>query len=802
MKSSRWIIGWLAVGIVAAFTLAWVFPRAHPLYPQDWQISKAEAETIALERLRDVGELPASPYVVTVFDPDPVVEHGLQKEIGERPEREVVDSRLAREVIAWETQVFARDARASDWSLRARVSAQGEVLELRRRVPPEEEGGVIEPTESRRQADAFLVDQGFDLAAYAEPELRTQDLQARTDSSLRYRDREAVLGEDRPYGIEVSFAGEQLTGFSSFFEEPDRNTIQDNFQPFLLLQQAWIFVVLLLLPLVAIPFVRRYHAGEIGVRRGLHVAAAVVAGGLLTMAFVGRAASAGFQFGVLTRAQTTGVVVFQLVVLFFFPMALMTFLSWSVGESLCRERRGFRLAAFDALFQGEWLNATFARASLVGTTAGLAIAALFKLLPYLLYEQGVRTYTIFMTGPWWDNASWFSVPLVAFGAAYALYFGVFGQLLIVSLGRRLVGRWLGPVLAVLAGALLFFPVTVVFPFAWNFPLWLLCPAIFVALFLRYGLWTSVLGYLTAFVVNGALPFLHAADSSMQLQAGIAVFLVGLPLIVSARYLASDRKFFYRYEDIPPHVRRIAERERQKVELETARNIQTSILPELPPQLLGIKLAHTYLPATEVGGDFYDVLALEDGRLAVAVGDVAGHGVSSGLVMSMAKSALAVQVSFNPDVEAVFGTLNRMVYQSARKRLLTTLCYALLDPRDRTMTFASAGHLFPYRVGVGGDVAALESISYPLGVRDSLAVRERAARLEPGDKLFLFSDGVVEARPENSDEEYGFERLERSLASHAGASVEGLRDGVLDDLGRFTGGAPREDDLTVLVLEIP
>ena len=88
------------------------------------------------------------------------------------------------------------------------------------------------------------------------------------------------------------------------------------------------------------------------------------------------------------------------------------------------------------------------------------------------------------------------------------------------------------------------------------------------------------------------------------------------------------------------------------------------------------------------------------------------------------------------------------------------------------------------------------------MRDSLAVRERAARLESGDLLFMFSDGVVEARPEDSDEEFGFERLERSLARHAGAGVEGMRDGVLADLAQFTGGAPREDDLTVLVLEIP
>ncbi|MEE8137639.1 MAG: PP2C family protein-serine/threonine phosphatase, partial [Thermoanaerobaculia bacterium] len=389
-----------------------------------------------------------------------------------------------------------------------------------------------------------------------------------------------------------------------------------------------------------------------------------------------------------------------------------------------------------------------------------------------------------------------------FGTAYALYTGLFGQLLLVPAGVRRTGPWLGPALAVALAALLFFPCLIVYPLGWNLLFWLLPPAAYIVVFLRYGIYTSVLASLTAFVVKGALPLLGAQDTSLQFQASLALLILAAPLIVSARYLLSDKKFVYRYEDIPSHVRRIAERERHKVELETARGIQASILPDLPPQLNGVRMTYTYLPATEVGGDFYDVLALEDGRLAVAVGDVAGHGVASGLVMSMAKSALAVQVSFDPEVEAVFTTLNRMVFQSARKRLLATLCYALIDPQRREMSYASAGHLFPYRITTEGKVDALESISYPLGVREQIEVRVRAARLESGDSLFLFSDGVVEARPEQSDDLFGFDRLEASLSRHAGGSVEALRDGVLADLEVFTGNAPREDDLTLLVLRIP
>ena len=288
----------------------------------------------------------------------------------------------------------------------------------------------------------------------------------------------------------------------------------------------------------------------------------------------------------------------------------------------------------------------------------------------------------------------------------------------------------------------------------------------------------------------------------ELAGATTLKVLASPLIVSAKNLLGDEEFVYRYQDIPPHVRRIAERERQRVELETARGIQASILPDLPQMLHGVKLAHRYLPATEVGGDFYDVLELTDGRLAVAIGDVAGHGVSSGLVMSMAKSALSVQVTFDPEVEAVFATLNRMVYQSARKRLLATLCYALVDPGRRELRYASAGHLFPYRISADGEVRALESVSYPLGVRETLEIRVCSARLESGDVLFLFSDGVVEAHPDNSEDLFGFDRLEDSLARQVGRDVDQICQGVLAELESHTMGAPRDDDLTLLVLKIP
>ncbi|HEX4965221.1 MAG TPA: PP2C family protein-serine/threonine phosphatase [Thermoanaerobaculia bacterium] len=799
MRNSRAIVLWLLAGVAGLVLLIWAYPRAFPFLPGHWSTTRAEATDIALERFRDLGEPVKDPYVVTRLQQDYFLERRLQLALDRGQGARVWASDLPRRVTYWEVYVYPQGARISEWTYLGYVSLSGEVLGIRLRLDPQVKAPSISQPEARQRADDFLARQGIDRSRYGEPEIRSEQLAGRTDLTVRYPDRVHPLPAGSSHGIHVRFAGNLLAGFGPWLDDPQEKELARSLRAINFLGLSRILWIFLFAGALAFPFLKRYHEGEIGVRRGVQIFLLVAGLGLLLFLFSSRPDSQNNTFGFATREQNTALFMLFGMVFYMLPAAVLSFFAWSVGESVCRERWGHKLAAFDALFRGRLGNGTVARSAFQGWTAALAIAGVaVGLLAAVRTVGGWPFSSLVMSG----DSLWPGLVQVAGALCFELPFYLAIVLWLLPSAARRLGVWAGSGLTVLVAALAIPAMSVIVPLGWTLVLSALFGVFLVLLFLYTDLFTALLAALVSHVLFAVYPMLTAADGSLQLQGWLALGILAVPLVASVRYLGSGREHEYRYEDVPPHVRRIAERERQRVELETARGIQSSILPDLPARLAGVDLAHAYLPASEVGGDFYDVLALEDGRLAVAVGDVAGHGVSSGLVMSMAKSALAVQVTFDPEVAAVFNTLNRTVYQSARKRLLTTLCYAVIDPRRLEMIYASAGHLHPYRISAAGQVEPLESVAYPLGVRGLLPIEARTARLTAGDTLFLFSDGVVEARREGSDEMFGFERLEESLARHVGRGPEGMRDGVLADVARFTANSPREDDQTIVVLRLP
>jgi serine phosphatase RsbU (regulator of sigma subunit) len=247
--------------------------------------------------------------------------------------------------------------------------------------------------------------------------------------------------------------------------------------------------------------------------------------------------------------------------------------------------------------------------------------------------------------------------------------------------------------------------------------------------------------------------------------------------------------------------RSRERLRMREEIEYARKIQLSMLPQAPPEMGWIELAGASLPATEVGGDYYDYFGLSPSRLAVVIGDVAGHGLASGLLLSGVRSCLYLMEEDLGSPGAVLDRLNLMVRRTTDRRTYVTLLCAVLDREAGTLTLATAGHppLLVYRAGTGS-FEEMGRGAPPLGTFLQARYEEERRPLAPGDLLVFYTDGLIEAR--NDGREYGQERLQRTLARAANArSAREVRDALLGDLSNFRGDAEQADDITLVVARI-
>jgi serine phosphatase RsbU (regulator of sigma subunit)/anti-sigma regulatory factor (Ser/Thr protein kinase) len=236
------------------------------------------------------------------------------------------------------------------------------------------------------------------------------------------------------------------------------------------------------------------------------------------------------------------------------------------------------------------------------------------------------------------------------------------------------------------------------------------------------------------------------------------------------------------------------RERIEQELKVATLIQQNFLPRELPDLPGWQVAAYYQPAREVGGDFYDFFRLEDGRVAVVIGDVTDKGVPAAMVMAAARSLLRASGSRIVSPGEVLERVNELLCPDIPERMFVTCLYAVVDPVTGRILFANAGHNLPFVRTSDGPVE-LRAKGMPLGMMPGMTYEEKEAVLAPGETLLLYSDGITEAHGAER-EMYGTPRLSERVAGDDADMI----DGVLTSLQRFTGdGWEQEDDITIVTL---
>ena len=252
-----------------------------------------------------------------------------------------------------------------------------------------------------------------------------------------------------------------------------------------------------------------------------------------------------------------------------------------------------------------------------------------------------------------------------------------------------------------------------------------------------------------------------------------------------------------------------ERNRLEEQLGVARRIQEGLLPTIL-SVPGLEAAARIRFCLEVAGDFYDVVPLRDGRILLAIGDVAGKGVGAALLMSNAQASLRAMKNTGLPLGDTVAEINSLVFQITPDDVFITLFAAIYDPRTRLLVYVNAGHNPPLLHSPGAPARQLDEGGLLLGVEPAARYRQGQAILSPGDLVLMYTDGVTEARGAQGssggagglDDEYGLARLERILPELDSAPLERALDSIERDVRDFTGREVLDDDFTLLAVRVP
>ena len=291
----------------------------------------------------------------------------------------------------------------------------------------------------------------------------------------------------------------------------------------------------------------------------------------------------------------------------------------------------------------------------------------------------------------------------------------------------------------------------------------------------------------------------SAGQSAQGFLAVGERVSGLPFTEEDREFAQTlaRQAVAALESVRLH-RLGVEQQRRDREMQIAREIQQSLFPRSCPEIPGFEVAALSDPCQEVGGDHYDFIPLEGGRLALAVADVSGKGAPASILMASVHASLRALAGSSPPA-ALMGRLNQFLLASTQENKYVTLFYAELDPATRRVVYVNGGHVPPCRVSADGKHERLLAGGPALGLLAGADYESGEAALGPGDVLAVVTDGVTEASsPE--DREFGEEGVLGALRAHRQEGAQAVLDALVRSVWAWTGPAGCSDDLTALVLK--
>jgi len=246
---------------------------------------------------------------------------------------------------------------------------------------------------------------------------------------------------------------------------------------------------------------------------------------------------------------------------------------------------------------------------------------------------------------------------------------------------------------------------------------------------------------------------------------------------------------------------VVEKERMEKELEIAHKLQTSILPDKPPQIEGYQIAAMSQPAKEVGGDFYDFIDVAKNKIGLAIGDVAGKGLPAALFMALSRSFLRAQAIGSLKTDVVLTKTNKLIAQDSREGMFVTALYAILDTRERVLKLSNAGHNPPILFhSTTGKHEVLKTRSLVLGALEEVQFQEKEIILKTKDIIVFYTDGVTETMDRNK-QQFGMEKLIELLKDNPQLQAAELIKLIHKKVEEFSEGQPQFDDFTLMIVKV-
>lgn len=296
---------------------------------------------------------------------------------------------------------------------------------------------------------------------------------------------------------------------------------------------------------------------------------------------------------------------------------------------------------------------------------------------------------------------------------------------------------------------------------------------------------------------------ETADKIEQLDAGADDY---LPKSDDLRELLAKVRVFLRIKHLQDQLRVQNEQlqyenEMNDLELRMAREVQLGLLPREGGRKGRLDVIFRYFPMLWVGGDLFDVVENADGSTAFFISDVSGHGVSAAFVTAMIKTSVLAYSGKNVSVSELVGRVNSAIANLIAGDKFVTAFFGVLDADGSRVDYVNAGHLPTLLIRADtNSIDHLDSTQLPLGVGDDLEFPAEQVTVSVGDRMILYTDGIIEA-PNEADEQFGMARFEESVLSRSGLKLDGLVEGVVGDLVEFAGRDTFDDDVNLVACEV-